>query len=320
MSVDSAVGSPPSSTAKGRVSPATFRWFALAAFVSMIATVLSGAAVRLTGSGLGCPDWPTCFKHQITRVSGYHSLIEYGNRMITVVITVVTLATFVAALLRERRRRDLVALSGILVLSIVAEALLGEAVVYSHLNPWLVSLHMILSLAMVVAAATLYHRSKYVYGPGAVAHVRDPHFLLVARILWIPLAATLLAGTVTTGAGPHAGGSMGQDVARRLPVAFSSAAWIHSISAVALISIVAGLLLAIWHSAAPAPLQLGVRRLFLISLAQGIVGAAQYWLHVPVLLVELHVLGAVSVTIGVTQFNLRQVARERVAGTRRATA
>jgi len=320
MSVDSAVGSPPQAPPRGRVSPAAFRWFALADFIAMIAIVLSGAAVRLSGSGLGCPDWPTCFQHQITKVAGYHSIIEYGNRIVTVAITIITAATFLAALLRDERRRDLVAFSGALVLGIVADALLGAVVVYSHLNPWLVSLHMVLSLAMVAVAATLYHRSKYVYGPGAVQHVRDPHFLFVARFLWVPLAATILAGTVTTGAGPHAGGNGNQSVARRLPIAFSSAAWIHSVAAVILISMVAGLLLAIWHSAAPAPLQLGVRRLFLISLAQGIIGVTQYWTHVPVLLVELHVLGAISVTIAVTQFNLRQVARERVAGTRRVPA
>jgi cytochrome c oxidase assembly protein subunit 15 len=136
--------------------------------------------------------------------------------------------------------------------------------------------------------------------------------------MWLPLAATIVAGTVATGSGPHAGGNVGQDVARRLPVAFSTATWIHSITATILVALTGGLLMAIWHSAAPAPLQLGVRRLFLIGLAQAFVGAAQWWLHVPVLLVELHVLGAVSVTIAVTQFNLRQVARDRVPGTRRA--
>jgi cytochrome c oxidase assembly protein subunit 15 len=283
----------------------------------MILIVLSGAAVRLSGSGLGCPDWPTCFKHQITKVSGFHSFIEYGNRIVTVALTVVTVATLIAAIARRPRRMDLVWYSAALVGGVFADALLGAEVVYTHLNPWLVALHMVLSLSMVVIGATLYHRSKYVYGPGASAVVRDGHFLKVARFMWLPLVAVVLAGTVTTGSGPHAGGSHGQDIARRLPIAFSSAAWIHSVTAVIFISLAAGLLLAVWHSAVPAPLQLGVRRLFLISFAQGAVGFAQYWTHVPVLLVELHVLGAISVTIAVTQFNLRQISREREPGTRR---
>lgn len=300
------------------MTAARFRWFALADFVSMIAIVLSGAAVRLSGSGLGCPDWPTCYQHQITKVAGYHSFIEYGNRMVTVLITIITISTFIAALIRRPRRSDLVVYSGALVGGVVADALLGALVVYSNLNPALVALHMVLSMGMVVVGATLYHHAKYLYGPGATAVVRDARFKKVARFMWMPLACVILAGTLTTGAGPHAGGSQGQHIARRFAISFQSAAWIHSVLAVAFISIVAGLLLALWHSSAPEPLQLGVRRMFVISLAQGAVGFIQYFTHVPVLLVELHILGAISVTIAVTQFNLRQVSRDREPGTRRA--
>ena len=119
-----------------------------------------------------------------------------------------------------------------LIAGVVADAILGAFVVYSKLNPWLVSLHMLLSLSMVVISAVLYHRSKYVYGPGARSDVRDRHFLLIARLLWIPFVVLLITGTMTTGSGPHAGASQGQLVARRLPFAFSSAAWVHSLAAV----------------------------------------------------------------------------------------
>jgi cytochrome c oxidase assembly protein subunit 15 len=319
VSVEGAVASPPIERRARGVPVPAFRYVALANFVSMIAVVLTGAAVRLSSSGLGCPDWPTCFKSQVTKVAGYHSVIEYANRMVTVAVTIVAIVTLLAAIWRERRRGDLIALAGVLVAGILANAVLGAAVVYSHLNPWLVSGHMVLSLGMVALAATLYHRSKYRYGAGAPAQVRDAHFLVVARLLWAPFAAVVLAGTVTTGAGPHPGSNHGQEVARRLPIAFSSATWIHSVAATVLIALVAGLLLAVWRTSAPAPLQFGVRRLFLIALAQGIIGLAQYGLHVPVALVELHVAGAISVTIAITQFNLRQVAREREPGTRRAS-
>jgi cytochrome c oxidase assembly protein subunit 15 len=204
-----------------------------------------------------------------------------------------------------------------LIAGVIADAILGAFVVYSKLNPWLVSLHMLLSLSMVVISAVLYHRSKYVYGPGARSDVRDRHFLLIARLLWIPFTVLLITGTMTTGSGPHAGASQGQLVARRLPFAFSSAAWVHSLAAVLFIGLVTGLLFAIWSSDAPSALRLGVRRLVIISLVQAAIGVTQYLTHVPPVLVELHILGAVSLTIGVTQFHLRQSAHDREPGTRR---
>ena len=307
------------STIKRRVSRPAFRWFAFASFLSMIVIVLSGAAVRLTGSGLGCPDWPTCFHNRIAGSWSIHPLIEYANRIVTVTLVCVAAATFLAACLREVRRRDLIVLSGMLIIGVVADAVLGAFVVYSKLNPWLVSLHMLLSLSMVVVGAVLYHRSKYVYGPGARSDVRDPHFRLIARLLWIPFVVLLFTGTLTTGSGPHAGASQGQLVARRLPFGFSSAAWVHSIAATLFIGLVTGLLFAIWKSAAPTPLKLGVRRLVIIALVQAAIGITQYLTHVPVVLVELHVAGAISLTIGVTQFHLRQSAHDREPGTKRST-
>ncbi len=304
--------------ARRRVTAPVFRWFALASFVSMIVIVLTGAAVRLTGSGLGCPDWPTCFQHRITGSWSIHPLIEYTNRMVTIALVGVTAATLIAAWLREPRRRDLVVCSGLLVVGVIADAVLGGFVVYSKLNPWLVSLHLLVSLAMVVVGAVLYHRSKYVYGPGARADVRDVHFRLIARLLWIPFTAVLVAGTITTGSGPHAGASQGQLVARRLPIALIDATWIHSAAAVLFIGLVTGLLFAIWRANVPDALRLGVRRLVLISLVQAAIGLSQYLTHLPAALVELHVAGAVSLTIGVTQFHLRQSAHDREPGTRRA--
>ena len=304
------------STPRFRVPPPKFRWFAFSSFLSMIVIVLTGGAVRLTGSGLGCPDWPTCYSHQITGSWSIHPLIEYTNRIVTIVLVIVTGVTFVAAWLRTERRRDLIGFSGLLVLGVVADAILGAFVVYSKLNPWLVSLHMILSLAMVVVGAILYHRSKYVYGPGTRADVRDPHFRLIARLLWIPFVLVLFAGTATTGSGPHAGAAQGQLVARRLPFSFADAAWVHSVLAVLFLGLVSGLVFAIWRSGVPDALRLGVRRLVVIALIQAIIGFVQYVTHVPVILVELHIAGAVSLCIGVTQFHLRQTARDRVPGTK----
>ncbi len=299
------------------VSPVAFRWYAFSSFLSMIVIVLTGGAVRLTGSGLGCPDWPTCFRHQLTGSWSIHPLIEYSNRIVTILLVIVTGITFVAAWLRTERRRDLIALSGTLILGVVADAVLGAFVVYSKLNPWLVSIHMLLSLAMVAVGALLYHHSKYVYGPGARADVRDPHFRLIARLLWIPFIIVLIAGTAATGSGPHAGASQGQLVARRLPFSFADAAWVHSVVAVLFLGLVSGLVVAVWRSDVPEALRFGVRRLVIIAFIQAAIGFTQYLTHVPVILVELHIAGAVSLTIGVTQFHVRQTAHDRVPGTRR---
>ena len=283
----------------------------------MIVIVLTGGAVRLTGSGLGCPDWPTCYRHQLTGSWSIHPLIEYSNRIVTIVLVIVTGITFVAAWLRTERRRDLIALSGTLVLGVVADAVLGAFVVYSKLNPWLVSVHMLVSLAMVAVGALLYHHSKYVYGPDARADVRDPHFRLIARLLWIPFIIVLVAGTAATGSGPHAGASQGQLVARRLPFSFADATWVHSVVAVLFLGLVSGLVVAMWRTDVPEALRFGVRRLVVIAFIQAAIGFTQYITHVPVVLVELHIAGAVSLTIGVTQFHVRQTAHDRVPGTRR---
>ena len=296
------------------MSVRTFRWFALASFIAMILIIATGAAVRLTGSGLGCPDWPTCYHGQISGSWSLHPAVEYANRLVTVALSLVTVATLLAAVRRVPYRRDLTLFAGLLVVGVVADALLGAVVVYTKLNPWLVSSHLIVSLGMVVAGAILYHRSKYLYGPGTRADLRDGRFRRIARLLWVPFILTVVAGTITTGSGPHAGSARGQMRARRLPFSLSDVAWIHSLAAVMLVSMVIGLFLLVWKSDAPERLQRGVRRLATIGAVQGVVGGVQYVTHLPVVLVEIHVCLAASLAIGVTQFHLSQTARDREVG------
>jgi len=293
----------------------------MANFASMFLIIATGAAVRLTGSGLGCPDWPNCFRHQLTAPLGqWHSVVEDANRFVTVLLVVLTLVTLGAAVLRAPRRKDLVWLSASLVAGIVADAVLGAEVVYTKLNPWLVSTHMALSLAMLLAAGVLHHRSKYRYGPGERREVRCEWTVPLARWLWLPLSLTLLAGMATTGSGPHAGGSEGQVVAKRLPFALHNAAWVHSVCAVAFLGIVLGSWLVLERTGAPSRVVGGAKRLLVIGSLQGVIGIVQYATHLPVLLVELHVIGAASVTVGVLHFQLSQVARERESGLERPAA
>ena len=293
------------------VSPKLFTRFALASFIALGLIVISGAAVRLTGSGLGCPDWPSCYQHQLTASNNLHPIIEFGNRMVTIALVIVFAATVVAAYLRAPKRRDLIWLSWALIAGVVGDAVIGGIVVYTKLNPYLVLVHMWCSLAMLAVGVVLHHRSRYDYSPGARADVASPATRRLSRILVGLFVLVIMAGTGATGAGPHAGGSQGQLVAKRLPVALRDIVMAHSALALAFIGAVMAMFVILEATGAPARIRGGAKRLFVVGCAQGIVGFVQYATHLPVLLVELHVLGAVSLTIGMTSFQLGQVARDK---------
>jgi cytochrome c oxidase assembly protein subunit 15 len=293
------------------VSPKLFTRFALASFIALGLIVISGAAVRLTGSGLGCPDWPSCYRHQLTASNNLHPIIEFGNRMVTIALVIVFAATVVAAYLRSPKRRDLIWLSWALIAGVVGDAVIGGIVVYTKLNPYLVMVHMWFSLAMLAVGVVLHHRSRYDYSPGARADVASPATRRLSRILVVLFILVIMAGTGATGAGPHAGGSQGQLVAKRLPVALRDIVVAHSALALAFIGAVMATFVILEATGAPARIRGGAKRLFIVGCAQGIVGFVQYATHLPALLVELHVLGAVSLTIGMTSFQLGQVARDK---------
>jgi cytochrome c oxidase assembly protein subunit 15 len=274
--------------------------------------VLTGAAVRLSGSGLGCPDWPSCYQHQLTASASIHPLIEFSNRLATVAITILIAVTVVAAYLRAPRRSDLIFLSWLLVLGVVGDAVLGGIVVYTKLNPYLVMTHMWLSLAMVSIGMVLYHRSRYDYSRGARADVASPATRLVSRIIVGLFVLVVMAGTATTGTGPHAGGSQGQLVAKRIPVALRDMVMAHSAFAVAFLGVLVATFVILEGIGAPSRLRASSKRLFMIGMAQGAIGFIQFATHLPAWLVELHVLGVVSLTMGVTGFQLAQVARDRL--------
>ena len=308
-------GTTRASTGSRRLSPKQFTWFTLASAIGSTLIIITGAAVRLSGSGLGCPDWPACYQHRLTAQASIHPLIEFSNRLVTVLLILVFAATVIASYLRAPRRRDLVALSWLLVLGVVADAVLGGIVVYTKLNPYLVSLHLLLSLAMLALAVVLHHRSRYDYAPGARADVANPATRKLAWVLDGVFVLVVFFGTATTGAGPHAGGSQGQLVAKRLPFALHDVAMAHSAAALAFIGMVTATWVILESSGGPARLRESAKRLFLVSLAQGAIGFLQYATHLPAWLVELHIVGACSLAVGVTLFQLSQVARDREPGT-----
>ena len=263
--------------------------------------VLTGGAVRLTGSGLGCSNWPECSAGHLTSALQFHGLVEFGNRLVTVVLTIAVAASFLGSLLRSPRRRDLVWLSGGLVAGVLAQAILGGIVVYTKLNPYLVMVHFFATMLLLVDAVVLVHRSTREYGPRS-GHLLVPRPLIRLYYALLALLATVIAaGTATTGAGPHAGDASGQQVAKRIPIALRDMAELHSSLALLLIGVTIGLVVALHIGDVPERVRRAARILLLVMFAQAAVGYTQYFTHLPALLVEVHLLGVTALVIGSVQ-------------------
>src|ERR1700733_3901257 len=187
------------------VSPSLSRRLDVLALVLTALIVVTGAAVRLTGSGLGCADWPECSVGHLTPALQFHGLVEFGNRMVTVVLTVAVIAALLGSGFRAPRRRDLIWLSGGLVAGVVAQAILGGIVVYTKLNPYVVMVHFFATMLLLVDAVVLVHRSTRDYSPGSARLLVPRPLIRLYYGLLTVLALVIAAGTATTGAGPHAG-------------------------------------------------------------------------------------------------------------------
>jgi heme a synthase len=273
------------------VSPAVVSRIALANAVANGAIVLTGGAVRLTGSGLGCPTWPRCTDESFvaTPELAGHGVIEFGNRLLTFVLAAVAVATVVAVF--RSARRDLRGLAVLSFLGIPAQALLGGVTVLTGLNPWTVAAHFLLSSVLVALTTVLWLRSREP-GVGQLL-VRRPFALLVTGIS-VATAAVLVLGTVVTGSGPHSGdpeaGRTGFD-----PELVSQ---LHADSVFLLLGLTIALLAALYATDSPGRVKRAARDLLFVQLAQGVVGYVQYFTDLPIALVLLHMLGAVLVTAG----------------------
>ena len=271
------------------VTPAQYRRVAYLTLASLTLIVLTGAAVRLTGSGLGCPNWPKCGGSALPPLST-HALIEFGNRAISGIVGVMTVIAAVLAFTRRPFRRDLAWLALTLPLGVVAQAVLGGFTVEQHLAPGFVMGHYALSMLVLIAAVALAWRSRY--EPGSRARSVDRAGVWSVRAL-APLGAlTIFAGTAATAAGPHAGGSSGQRIHRLHFKGADTLQWvIHRHATVAALFGVA--VIGVWllrrrrgtTQDALEPLTvLGV-----LLAAQGLVGSVQYELALPTDIVWVHV-------------------------------
>lgn len=265
------------------VTPRLLRGLALASVVANVGLIVTGGAVRLTDSGLGCPTWPRCTADSYTTTAemGVHGVIEFGNRMLGFVLALVALAAFLAAW--PTRRRDLRLLSGAALAGVPLQGVIGGLTVLTNLNPWVVGLHFLASIAVIAAAYFFWLRT------GQTTPLTLPRPLLaLAGLTTVVSGAVIALGVVVTGSGPHSG----DHGAKRTGLDPGAVAQLHA----DLVFLLLGLSVALWLAlrAVNAPAR-AAAVLVGVELGQGVIGFAQYFTHLPIVLVGLHMLGAALV-------------------------
>ena len=266
------------------MAPAAYARLTRFALWALATIVVTGAAVRLTGSGLGCEDWPTCSEDRFVADLEYHALMEFGNRLFTGVVALAVMAAVLGSARRQPRRSDLTRLSLGLVAGVLAQVVLGGLLVRTELDPRFTMGHFLLSMVLLWNAAVLDVRARADAGsePGNAGRPDGLTRLMRWAVLAVG-AVLLVSGTLVTGAGPHAGDTR----AERLPLLVREVARIHSIIALALL----GMVLWTWWRLRNAGSEDRGRmgRVAVLLAVQGVVGYTQYFAGVPVLLVGVHV-------------------------------
>ncbi len=281
------------------------RRLAVANLVANVLIVLTGGAVRLTASGLGCPTWPRCTETSLvtTRELGVHGYVEFGNRLLTFALAAVAVATVVAAV-TTRARRDVRLLSLAVLLGIPLQAVIGGITVLTDLNPWVVMLHFLASMVLIAVATVLVHRTR----GDAVPYAAVPP--AARRLAWAvaaTLAAVLYVGAVVTGSGPHAG-----DLdARRTGLDPGVLAQVHADLVFLLVGLTVGLLVTLQAVRAPHAVRRAAAVLLAAELAQGVVGYVQYALALPRGLVAVHMVGAALLVVAATSLTVVMTAGAR---------
>jgi cytochrome c oxidase assembly protein subunit 15 len=276
------------------LSPLAYRRITIVAAVLLGIIIVTGAAVRLTSSGLGCPVGVSCPQSQLQAhgPASEHATIEHLNRLFTGLVSVAVILSVLGSLVRTPRRRDLVWLSWGLVAGVFAQAVLGQLTVAFDLKPGFVMAHFLVSILLLTDALVLVRRSGQPDGPAhAIVSART---VLLGRVLVGLATLVLFTGTVVTGAGPHSGGGKHQNVAR-LDIKLENAARIHS----GLVWIfLAAVLVMVWllrRDRASRGMQQRITVLLVLIVAQGAIGYIQYFNDIPAFLVGIHVAGAALV-------------------------
>lgn len=273
-------------------SEAVLRRLAVASLITQAGIVVTGGAVRLTDSGLGCPDWPHCTQGSLTATPqmGVHGAIEFGNRLLTFVLGAVAalmLLAVVRTLSSHRPRRDLLIPAAFLLGVIPAQAVIGGITVWTDLNPWVVMFHFLVSAVLVGVATILVRRAQRPLGavPQRVGH---PWLERLGLLTLVATAAVVYLGTVVTGSGPHAG----DPDSKRTGLDVAIVTQVHADAVLVLIGLSVGLYFTARALGSPGRAARAAAVLVGVEATQGLVGLVQYRLELPELLVGLHMLGA----------------------------
>lgn len=285
----------------------TVRRLALLSLIGQTVLVVTGGAVRLTASGLGCPTWPRCTNASLinTPEMGIHGFIEFGNRLLTFALATVAVLMLVYLWNLRKERKDLFLLALGLLASIPAQAVIGGITVLTGLNPWVVGLHFLVSMALVVFATLLVNRA---YGrTGPFAAVRLPGLPGAARPVMTAVAffsaVAVTLGVVVTGAGPHAGDAN----APRNDLDWDLFSHIHAVPAYLITAGALFGLYIVFRAGITGPFRTAVLVLFGVTVLQAAIGFTQYYNGIPALLVGAHMLGAALLMSAAT--NAADVAR-----------
>lgn len=280
------------------LSPLAYRRVTFGALVLLATIIVTGAAVRLTGSGLGCPDWPNCTSTQFVSASTTHAAIEQTNRLFTGAVSVAVIAAVLGSFVRAPRRRDLTWWSLGLVAGVVGQIVLGGLVVIFDLSPWLVIGHFVLSMVLVWNAVVLHHRAGH---DGRPQHPTvAPRVVAAGRALVVLATVVVATGTLVTGSGPHGG----DERVERLPFLVHTVARIHGTTVMALVALVVATGFAMARSGVAARHRRDLLAVGAVLVAQATIGYVQYFTGVPVVLVGLHIAGATLLWVLVLRLHL----------------
>ncbi len=281
-----------------RLSPLGYRRVTLVALCLLAFIIVTGGAVRITGSGLGCPDWPNCDDGRLVAPLEYHAMVEFVNRTVTGLVSLVVMLAVLGSLVRQPRRRDLVWLSLGLVAGVLGQIVLGGLTVLFELRPPFVMAHFLLSMVILANAVVLHWRAGRSEEPAPPVVGGDVR--LLGRVIVATTALVVFLGTVVTAAGPHGG----DETADRLDVPLHRAAQLHGTAVVLLLAMVVTMLVLLHRTGAPSDVRRRGAVLLGVLVAQAGVGYVQYFTGVPVVLVGIHIAGATAVWVAVLRFSL----------------
>jgi cytochrome c oxidase assembly protein subunit 15 len=302
-----------------RLSPALFRRITLLAVWALGFIIVTGGAVRVTGSGLGCSNWPACTTQSVVAPWQYHAIIEFGNRLVTGIVSVAVILAALGSLIRSPRRRDLTWLSWGLVAGLVGQIVLGGLAVKHNLAPGFVMGHFLLSLVLLWDAIVLHHRAGLpeqaaptpkrarrssrtpwaaVTGPPVPLGSREQ--VIMGRLLLVAAGLVLVLGTVVTSSGPHGG----DPKAPRLQYSVHRVAQLHSLAVWLFLGLAVVALWTIHRRGAPSRVMRQGELLLIAIVAQGALGYLQYFSGVPTSLVAIHIAMATLVWTATVSFSL----------------